>query len=134
LAWCFTEPVGALIALKLTHNTLSVSSFLGLLALLGVSVQTAVILVSYINKLRLEAEPFAKHSRSFSASPSSIMMTALVACLACSPPPWPPPLAATPKTFRHRGCCRTALRLILGFFVNPVLYEVAAAKANRLQV
>src|SRR6202007_456064 len=51
-----TEPVGALIALKLTHTPLSVSSFLGLLALLGVSVQTAVILVSYINKLRLEGE------------------------------------------------------------------------------
>ena len=49
-----TEPVGALIALKLTHTPFSVSSFLGLLALLGVSVETAVILVSYINKLRLE--------------------------------------------------------------------------------
>ena len=49
-----TEPVGALIALKLTHTALSVSSVLGLLALLGVSVETAVILVSYINKLRLE--------------------------------------------------------------------------------
>ena len=43
-----TEPVGALIALKLTHTPFSVSSFLGLLALLGVSVETAVILVSYI--------------------------------------------------------------------------------------
>src|SRR5271168_2102780 len=49
-----TEPVGALIALKLTHTPFSVSSVLGLLALLGVSVETAVILVSYINKLRLE--------------------------------------------------------------------------------
>ncbi len=49
-----TEPVGALIALKLTHTPFSVSSILGLLALMGVSVETAVILVSYINKLRLE--------------------------------------------------------------------------------
>src|SRR6202034_2230027 len=49
-----TEPVGALIALKLTHTPFSVSSGLGLLALMGVSVETAVILVSYINKLRLE--------------------------------------------------------------------------------
>src|SRR5208283_1773233 len=39
-----TEPVGALIALKLTHTPFSVSSVLGLLALLGVSVETAVIL------------------------------------------------------------------------------------------
>ena len=49
-----TEPVGALLALKLTHTPFSVSSVLGLLALLGVSVETAVILVSYINKLRQE--------------------------------------------------------------------------------
>jgi len=49
-----TEPVGALIALKLTHTPFSVSSVLGLLALLRVSVETAVILVSYINKLRKE--------------------------------------------------------------------------------
>ncbi|MGH9756742.1 MAG: efflux RND transporter permease subunit, partial [Candidatus Acidiferrales bacterium] len=48
-----TEPVGALIALKLTGTPFSVSSILGLLALMGVSVETAVILVSYINKLRL---------------------------------------------------------------------------------
>ena len=39
---------------KLTHTPFSVSSVLGLLALLGVSVETAVILVSYINKLRQE--------------------------------------------------------------------------------
>src|SRR5271168_4829669 len=49
-----TEPVGALIALKLTHTTFSVSSVLGLLVLMGVSAETAIIDVSYINKLRLE--------------------------------------------------------------------------------
>ena len=49
-----TVPVGALIALKLTNTPLSASSALGMLALIGVSVQTAVILVSYINKLRVE--------------------------------------------------------------------------------
>src|SRR5258708_22220170 len=42
-----TEPVGALIALKLTHTPFSVSSALGLLALMGVSVGTAAMLVSY---------------------------------------------------------------------------------------
>jgi cobalt-zinc-cadmium resistance protein CzcA len=49
-----TEPVGALMALKLTGTPFSVSSALGMLALMGVSVETAVILVSYINKLRME--------------------------------------------------------------------------------
>ena len=47
-----TVPVGALLALKLTHTPFSASSALGMLALMGVSVETAVILVSYINKLR----------------------------------------------------------------------------------
>ena len=42
-----TEPVGALLALKLTHTPFSVSSVLGLLALMGVSVETAVILASW---------------------------------------------------------------------------------------
>jgi cobalt-zinc-cadmium resistance protein CzcA len=54
LAVVMTEPVGALVALKLTHTPFSVSSVLGLMALLGVSVETGVILVSYINKLRQE--------------------------------------------------------------------------------
>ena len=55
-----TEPVGALLALKLTHTPFSVSSVLGLLVLLGVSVETAVIDVSYINKLRLEGQASAR--------------------------------------------------------------------------
>ena len=58
-----TEPVGALIALKLTHTAFSVSSVLGLLALMGVSVETAVILVSYINKLRLESHDIRSATR-----------------------------------------------------------------------
>ena len=59
-----TEPVGALVALKLTHTPFSVSSVLGLLALLGVSVETAVILVSYINKLRNEGHEHPRRTRS----------------------------------------------------------------------
>ncbi len=77
-----TEPVGALIALKLTHTPFSVSSVLGLLALLGVSVETAVILVSYINKLRQEGMDIRTATREASLLRlRPIMMTALVACL-----------------------------------------------------
>ena len=68
-----TEPVGALIALKLTHTPFSVSSVLGLLALLGVSVETAVILVSYINKLRQEGYGHPRRRR------------AKLRCCACVP-------------------------------------------------
>jgi cobalt-zinc-cadmium resistance protein CzcA len=49
-----TEPVGGLLALKLTGTNFSVSSLLGFVALMGVAVQTSVILYSFINKLRLE--------------------------------------------------------------------------------
>src|SRR5260221_14664105 len=81
-----TEPVGALIALKLTHTPLSVSSFLGLLALLGVSVQTAVILVSYITKLRLEGRSIRKATREAALLRlSPIMMTSIVVCLGLFP-------------------------------------------------
>ena len=67
-----TEPVGALVALKLTHTPFSVSSVLGLLALLGVSVETAVILVSYINKLRQEGMDIRDgHPRGVAAATSS---------------------------------------------------------------
>ena len=79
-----TEPVGALVALKLTHTPFSVSSVLGLLALLGVSVETAVILVSYINKLRQEGMGIRAATREASLLRlRPIMMTALVACLGC---------------------------------------------------
>src|SRR5208337_1366878 len=81
-----TEPVGALIALKLTGTPFSVSSVLGLLVLMGVSVETAVIDVSYINKLRLRGSTI--RSATYEASMvrlRPIMMTALVACLGLLP-------------------------------------------------
>jgi len=43
-----------LLALQLTHTNFSVSSGFGFIALMGVAVQTSVILYSFINKLRLE--------------------------------------------------------------------------------
>jgi cobalt-zinc-cadmium resistance protein CzcA len=45
-------PLGGLLALLATHTYLSVSSGVGFLALFGVSVQTGVIMVEYINQLR----------------------------------------------------------------------------------
>jgi heavy metal efflux system protein len=45
-------PIGGLLALLLTHTNFSVSSGVGFLALFGVSVQTGVIMLEYINQLR----------------------------------------------------------------------------------
>jgi cobalt-zinc-cadmium resistance protein CzcA len=45
-------PIGGIVALYLTGTNFSVSSGIGFLALFGVSVQTGVIMVEYINQLR----------------------------------------------------------------------------------
>jgi cobalt-zinc-cadmium resistance protein CzcA len=76
-----TGPVGALIALKLTHTPFSVSSALGLLALMGVSVETAVILVSYINKLRLENKDIRTATREASLLRSAAHYDDRAGCL-----------------------------------------------------
>jgi cobalt-zinc-cadmium resistance protein CzcA len=44
--------IGGLLALVITHTNFSVSSGVGFLALFGVSVQTGVIMLEYINQLR----------------------------------------------------------------------------------
>ncbi len=102
-----TEPVGALIALKLTHTPFSVSSALGLLALMGVSVETAVILVSFINKLRLEGKDIRTATREAALMRlRPIMMTALVACLGLLPAALSSGIGSdTQKPFRHRHRC-----------------------------
>jgi heavy metal efflux system protein len=131
-----TEPVGALIALKVLHVPFSVSSGLGLLALLGVSVETAVILVSYINKLRLEGATIRDATRDASLLRlRPIMMTALVACLGLLPAAISTGVGSdTQKPFAIVVVAGLLSRLLLGFFVNPVLYEMVARDGDVLQV
>jgi cobalt-zinc-cadmium resistance protein CzcA len=131
-----TGPVGALVALKLTHTPFSVSSVLGLLAVMGVSVQTAVILVSYINKLRLENHDIRSATREASLLRlRPIMMTALVACLGLLPAALSTGIGSdTQKPFAIVVVTGLISRLFLGFFVNPVLYEMVAKPGDVLQV
>jgi len=44
--------IGGVLALIITHTNFSVSSGVGVLALFGVSVQTGVIMLEYINQMR----------------------------------------------------------------------------------
>ena len=131
-----TGPVGALIALKLTGTPLSVSSVLGLLATLGVSVETGVILVSYINKLRLEGMDI--RTATYEASLlrlRPIMMTALVACLGLLPAAMSTGIGSdTQRPFAIVVVAGLISRLFLGFFVNPVLYQMVAKDGDVLQV
>ena len=131
-----TVPVGALIALKLTNTSFSASSALGLLALMGVSVETAVILVSYINKLRLEGKDIRTATREASLLRlRPIMMTALVACLGLLPAALSTGIGSdTQKPFAIVIVAGLVSRLFLGFFVNPVLYEMVAHDGDVLQV
>ncbi len=131
-----TEPVGALIALKLTGTPFSVSSVLGLLALLGVSVETAVILVSYINKLRNEGMDIRTATREASLLRlRPIMMTALVACLGLLPAALATGIGSdTQKPFAIVIVAGLISRLFIGFFVNPVLYQMVAREGDVLQV
>jgi len=79
-------PVGGLLALLFTHTNFSVSSGVGFLALFGVSVQTGVIMLEYINQMRARG-----HSIEESAIEGAvlrlrpIMMTMLVATLGLLP-------------------------------------------------
>jgi heavy metal efflux system protein len=129
-------PVGALVALRITHTPFSVSSVLGLLAVLGVSVQTAVILVSYINKLRNEGLSIRDATMEASLLRlRPIMMTALVACLGLLPAALATGVGSdTQKPFAIVVVAGLISRLLLGFFVNPVLYEIVAREGDVLQV
>jgi cobalt-zinc-cadmium resistance protein CzcA len=78
--------IGGLVALLLTHTNFSVSSGVGFLALFGVSVQTGVIMVEYINQLRArgyDIEEAAIEGAVLRLRP--IMMTMLVATLGLLP-------------------------------------------------
>ena len=78
--------VGGLLALYFTGTNFSVSAAIGMLALFGVSVQTGVIMLEYINQLRVRG-----HSIQDSAIEGAvlrlrpIMMTMLVATLGLIP-------------------------------------------------
>ena len=79
-------PIGGLFALLLTSTHFSVSSGVGFLALFGVCVQTGVIMLEYINQLRVRGhsiEDAAVEGAVLRLRP--IMMTMLVATLGLLP-------------------------------------------------
>ena len=78
--------IGGLLALLLTGTYLSVSSGVGMLALFGVSVQTGVIMVEYINQLRARGRTIVDSAVEGAALRlRPIMMTMLVATLGLLP-------------------------------------------------
>jgi cobalt-zinc-cadmium resistance protein CzcA len=131
-----TEPVGGLLALYVTHTNFSVSSMLGFVALMGVAVQTSVILYSFINKLRLEGMDIRTATLEASLLRlRPIMMTALVACFGLLPAATSTGIGSdSQKPFAIVIVAGLASRLLLSIFLSPVLYSLAARDGDTLQV
>jgi cobalt-zinc-cadmium resistance protein CzcA len=131
-----TEPVGGLLALWLTGTNFSVSSGLGFIALMGVAVQTSVILYSFINKLRLEGNDImtATHAASLLRL-RPIMMTALVACLGLLPAAMSTGIGSdSQRPFAIVIVGGLISRLALSIFLAPVLYALVARPDDVLKV
>jgi heavy metal efflux system protein len=86
LATVAMAPIGGIVALYLTGTNFSVSSGIGFLALFGVSVQTGVIMVEYINQLRSRGQSILDAAHNGAALRfRPILMTMLVASLGLVP-------------------------------------------------
>jgi cobalt-zinc-cadmium resistance protein CzcA len=131
-----SAPVGGIVALWLTHTPFSVSSGVGFLALFGVSVQTAVVYISYVNELRrggASLDYAIRQGAILRLRP--IMMTALVAALGLLPAA----LATGVGTDSQRPFALVIVsglftRLLISVFLMPVLYAVVARPNDRLEV
>ncbi|MGH9505525.1 MAG: efflux RND transporter permease subunit [Terriglobales bacterium] len=136
LSVILTEPIGAVVALKITHTPFSVSSGIGFLALLGVSAEMAVIMVSYANQLRLEGKPIpeATHDAALLRL-RPILMTAMVACLGLLPAATSHGIGSdSQRPFAIVIVGGMVMPMILGFFVYPVFYKLFARDGDTLQV
>ena len=131
-----SAPVGGILALWLTGNAFSVSSGIGFLALFGVSVQTALVYISYVNELRLGGMPVAAAIRESAVLRlRPIMMTALVAALGLLPAA----LATGVGTDTQRPFAVVIVGglitcLLITVFLMPALYTIVARDDDRLEV
>ncbi|MFI4963764.1 MAG: efflux RND transporter permease subunit [Caulobacterales bacterium] len=136
LGVALSAPVGGILALWLTGTPFSVSSGVGFLALFGVSVQTAVVYISYVNELRGDGRPLAEAIREGAILRlRPIMMTALVAALGLLPAA----LATGVGTDSQRPFALVIVsglftRLLISVFLMPVLYALVARPDDRLEV
>ncbi len=131
-----TAPVGGLLALWLTHTNFSVSSMLGFVALMGVAVQTGVILYSFVNKLRLEGRDIASATMEASLLRlRPIMMTAVVACFGLLPAALSTGIGSdSQRPFAIVIVGGLISRLFLSLFLSPVLYALVARDGDTLKV
>jgi heavy metal efflux system protein len=127
-------PIGALLALYFTNTHFSVSSGIGALALFGVSVQTGVIMIEYINQLRARGhtiEDAAVEGAVLRLRP--IMMTMLVATLGLLPAAISTGIGSdSQKPFAIVIVGGLSATLVMSIFVLPTLYTWIAREGDVL--
>ena len=131
-----SAPVGGIVALWLTNMPFSVSSGIGFLALFGVSVQTAVVYISYVNELRSAGMGTTEAIRAGAILRlRPIMMTALVAAFGLLPAA----MATGVGTDSQRPFALVIVsglfsRILISVFLMPALYAIVARPDDRLEV
>jgi cobalt-zinc-cadmium resistance protein CzcA len=126
--------VGGLLALLVTGTYFSVSSGVGFLALFGVSVQTGVIMLEYINQLRARGytpEGAAIEGAVLRLRP--IMMTMLVATLGLLPAAMSHAIGSdSQRPFAIVIVGGLISDLLLSIFLLPTLYVWVAREGDKL--
>ncbi len=117
-------PLGGLVALLLTGTHFSVSSGVGFLALFGVSVQTGVIMLEYINQLRTRGETILTAAVEGSVQRlRPIMMTMLVASVGLLPAALSHAIGSdSQRPFAIVIVGGLVAALMLGIYLLPTLY------------
>jgi cobalt-zinc-cadmium resistance protein CzcA len=127
-------PIGGLLALFISGTNFSVSSGVGFLALFGVSVQTGVIMVEYINQLRARRytiEDAAVEGAVLRLRP--IMMTMLVATLGLLPAALSHAIGSdSQRPFAIVIVGGLIAALIMSVFLLPTLYVWIAGERDVL--
>jgi cobalt-zinc-cadmium resistance protein CzcA len=136
--------IGGPLALFLTHTNFSVSSAVGFLALFGVSVQTGVIMIEFINQLRARSKgtevSYEEHIIDAAVDGAvlrlrPIMMTMLVATLGLLPAAFSHAIGSdSQRPFAIVIVGGLLANLIIGIFLLPTLYVWIAGDNDVLPV
>ena len=134
--------IGGPLALFLTHTNFSVSSAVGFLALFGVSVQTGVIMIEFINQLRAHRKGMEESSEQHIVEAAvegavlrlrPIMMTMLVATLGLLPAALSHAIGSdSQRPFAIVIVGGLLANLVIGIFLLPTLYVWVAGENDVL--
>jgi cobalt-zinc-cadmium resistance protein CzcA len=127
-------PIGGLLALLITGTNFSVSSGVGFLALFGVSVQTGVIMLEYINQLRARGHAIADAAvEGAILRLRPIMMTMLVATFGLLPAALSHEIGSdSQRPFAIVIVGGLVAELVMSVFLLPTLYVWMAGAGDVL--